>query len=137
MIRDTSAQDTILVPKKRRLPKRAALGIAAGVALVALAGWLLAGWKSSSHVVNADRLRIVPVTQGTLVRDASVNGRVVAAVSPTLFAPAPATVTLRVHAGDKIKKGQVLAELESFDLTNALRRERSSYEELKAEIARQ
>ena len=137
MIRDTSSQDTVLAPKKSRLPQRAVMGVAVAVGLVALSAWLFAGWKSSSHVVNADRLRIVPATQGTLVRDASVNGRVVAAVSPTLFAPAPATVTLRVHAGDKIRKGQVLAELESFDLTNALRRERSSYEELKAEIARQ
>jgi HlyD family secretion protein len=107
------------------------------VGLVVLAGWLFAGWRSSSHVANADRLRIVAVTQGTLVRDASVNGRVVAAVSPTLYAPAAATVALKVSAGDTVKKGQVLAQLESPELASALRREQSTFEELKSEIARQ
>jgi HlyD family secretion protein len=62
---------------------------------------------------------------------------VVAAVSPTLYAPAAATVSLRVNAGDTVKKGQVLAQLESPELASALRREQSAYEELKAEIARQ
>jgi HlyD family secretion protein len=66
-----------------------------------------------------------------------VNGRVVAAVSPTLYAPAPATVSLKVNAGDTVRKGQVLAELESPELLNALRREQSTYEELKSDVARQ
>ena len=137
MIRDTSGQDKAIAPSA---PKRRIQLIAGGLAALAILGvaaWLLSGWRASTHTANAARLRIVPVTQGTLVRDASVNGRVVAAVSPTLYAPAPATVTLKVRAGDKVKKGQVLALLESFDLANALRRETSTYEELKAEIARQ
>ena len=137
MIRDTSAQDTVLQPPARRMSKRLAIAAAAAVALVILSAWLLAGWRSSSHVANAERLRIVPVTQGTLVRDASVNGRVVAAVSPTLFAPAAVTVTLKVNAGDTVKKGQVLAQLESPDLESAFKREQSTFEELQAEIARQ
>jgi HlyD family secretion protein len=45
---------------------------------------------------SAPRLRIAEVGRGTLVRDAAVNGRVVAAVSPTLYSTAPATVTLKV-----------------------------------------
>ena len=137
MIRDTSGQDTVLVPPPRRQRIRLAAGAAAAIAVLALFGWLAAGWKASAHSANAARLRIVPVAQGTLVRDASVNGRVVAAVSPTLYAPAASTVTLQVHAGDTIKKGQVLAKLASPELENALKREQSSYEELKAEIARQ
>jgi HlyD family secretion protein len=36
-----------------------------------------------------------------------------------------------------VKKGQVLAQLESPELANALRREQSTYEELKSEVARQ
>jgi len=66
-----------------------------------------------------------------------VNGRVVAAVSPTLYAPAGATVSLKVNAGDTVKEGQVLATLESPELQSALRREQSAYEELKAEVSRQ
>ena len=49
---------------------------------------LLSTWRGSEASVSASRLRIAEVTRGTLVRDASVNGRVVAAVSPTLYAKA-------------------------------------------------
>ena len=137
MIRDTSSQDTAIHPPAGRMSKRLVIGAVAAIALVILATWLFMGWRSSSHVANAARLRIAPVTQGTLVRDASVNGRVVAAVSPTLFAPAAVTVTLKVNAGDTVKRGQVLAQLESPDLEGAFKREQSTYEELEAEIARQ
>ena len=136
MIRDTSGQDTVLKPH-RRVDKRVVVGAAIGVALVALSTWLFAGWRSSSHVANAERLRIAPVTQGTLVRDASVNGRVVAAVSPTLFAPAAGTVALKVQAGATVHKGDVLATIASPDLEGAYKREESLYTEMQADIARQ
>jgi len=136
MIRDTSGQDTVLKPK-RRVDKRVVVGAAIGVALIALSTWLFAGWRSSSHVANAERLRIATVTQGTLVRDASVNGRVVAAVSPTLFAPAAGTVALKVQAGATVHKGDVLATIASPDLEGAYKREESLYTEMQADIARQ
>jgi len=137
MIPDTSGHDRPIELRRSRFALRAA-GMAAGVlAFVVLSAWLFSGWKASAVAANAARLRIAPVTQGTLVRDASVNGRVVAAVSPTLYAPAPSTVSLKANAGDTVKRGQVLALLESPELASALRREQSSYEELKAEIARQ
>jgi HlyD family secretion protein len=137
MIRDTSAQDRVIAPTGRRLPVRVAAMAAGALGLILLSAWLFSGWRSSAIAANASRLRIAPVTQGTLVRDAAVNGRVVAAVSPTLYAPAPATVSLKVNAGDTVRKGQVLAELESPELLNALRREQSTYEELKSDVARQ
>ena len=137
MIRDTSGQDRPITPTRGRFPVRIVAGVAGALALVMLSAWLFSGWRSSAVAANASRLRIAPVTQGTLVRDASVNGRVVAAVSPTLFAPATSTVSLKVNAGDAVKKGQVLAQLESPELASALRREQSSYEELKSEISRQ
>src|SRR6478752_9101937 len=137
MIRDTSSQDTVLQPARRRLAKPIAIGAVVAVALVGLSTWLFAGWRASSHVANADRLRIAPVTVGTLVRDASVNGRVVAAVSPTLYAPAASTVTLKIHAGDKVKKGDLLAVLDSPELSNALAKEQSTLAQLEAEVARQ
>jgi multidrug efflux pump subunit AcrA (membrane-fusion protein) len=42
-----------------------------------------------------------------------------------------------VSAGDTVKQGQVLAQLESPELQSAYRREQSAYEELKSEVARQ
>ena len=137
MIRDTSQQDAVLAAPKGQAFKRRALVIGAAVALVAVSGVLYAAWNNSEHSVSASRVRIAEVGRGTLVRDAAVNGRVVAAVSPTLYSTAPATVNLKVAAGDTVKKGDVLAVLESPDLSDALKREISTYEQLKAEVARQ
>ncbi|MBD8629652.1 efflux RND transporter periplasmic adaptor subunit [Oxalobacteraceae sp. CFBP 8755] len=137
MIPEPSRQDTTLTPPPAQRFKRRALTIGAAAALVAVSATLYAAWNNSEHSVSASRIRIAEVARGTLVRDAAVNGRVVAAVSPTLYATAPATVNLKVAAGDTVKKGDVLALLESPDLTDALKREVSSYEQLKAEVARQ
>src|SRR5688572_3687333 len=121
MIRDTSEQDAVLTPAPNSKLKRRAVWIGGALALAAGAAFLLSAWGDSEHSVNASRLRIAEVVRGTLVRDASVNGRVVAAVSPTLFSTAPATVNLKVAAGDTVKRGDVLAVLESPDLSDALK----------------
>ncbi|HYD79429.1 MAG TPA: efflux RND transporter periplasmic adaptor subunit [Paucimonas sp.] len=137
MIRDTSAQDTILAaPRGRRARRLMLWGAAALIALVAVAA-LASTWGASSRSVSAARLRIATVTQGTLVRDAAVNGKIVAAVSPTLYSTAAGTVTLKVNPGDKVKRGDIVAELESPDLMDQWKREQSSYEQLQAEVARQ
>lgn len=137
MIRDTSLQDALLTPPPAHKTRRRALLAGGAVALAALSIFLLSNWSASERSVSASRLRIAEVGRGTLVRDASVNGRVVAAVSPTLFSTAPAIVNLKVAAGDTVRKGDVLAVLESPDLSDALKREQSTYEQLKAEVARQ
>lgn len=137
MIRDTSAQDQVLSPPPGSSGKRRLGWIAAIVVVVALIGSLVAARSGSSRSIDGARLRIADVSRGTLVRDASVNGRVVAAVSPTLYAPAVSTVTLKIHAGDTVKKNDVLAVLDSPELSNELAREQSSLEQLEAEVARQ
>jgi HlyD family secretion protein len=137
MIRDTSSQDAVLTVQPAHRLKRRAVWIAVLLLALGASAMLLSAWRASEHSVSAARLRIADVTRGTLVRDASVNGRVVAAVSPTLYSTAPSTVTLKVAAGDTVKKGDVLAILESPDLSDALKREQSSYEQLQAEVARQ
>ena len=137
MIPDTSGQDTPIAPPPGN-PRRRQLAWLIGAAVGGLAiVMLLSGWLGSSRSVDVSRLRIAEVTRGTLVRDASVNGRVVAAVSPTLYAPAPSTVTLKIHAGDKVSKGDLLAVLDSPDLSNQLAREQATLAQLEAEVARQ
>jgi HlyD family secretion protein len=130
-IRDTSAQDR---PRDRRRPLgRWVIATALVVAAVA-ATLLLAGrWLSSERSVDAARLRIADVRRGTLVRDAAVTGRVVAAVSPTLYAPMPGTVTLSIRAGDAVKRGEVVATLDSPELSSELERERSTLAQLEAQ----
>ena len=136
MIRDTSAQDVVRTrpasPMRRRWPL---VAVAAGVAL--LLGFGIVSWASGSHSVDASRLRFATVQRGTLVRDASANGRVVAAVSPTLYAPAAATVDLKVHAGDKVAKDQVVAVLESPELSSTYASESATLSQLENEVARQ
>ncbi|MEO8003058.1 MAG: efflux RND transporter periplasmic adaptor subunit [Arenimonas sp.] len=136
MIRDTSAQDQVMSSPAGSTHKRVLLIAVSLVAVLALLWWLSA-FFSSERSVNADRISIAEVTRGTLVRDAAVNGRVVAAVSPTLYAPAMSTVTLKIRAGDSVKKGDVLAILDSPELSNQLAREQSSLDQLEAEVARQ
>ncbi|MEJ0008166.1 MAG: biotin/lipoyl-binding protein [Steroidobacteraceae bacterium] len=47
------------------------------------------------------------------MRDVAADGQVVAASSPTLYAIEAGIISLRVHAGDAVKKGQVLAVIDS------------------------
>lgn len=137
MIRDTSAQDSAVNPNLHP-PSRRPLWLAAGAVLAVLVlAWALWGWLGSSRSVSAERLRFAEVTRGTLVRDAAVNGRVVAAVSPTLYAPAGGTVTLKISAGDSVRQGDVMAVVDSPELDNELQRERATLAQLEAEVSRQ
>jgi HlyD family secretion protein len=136
MIRDTSAQDQQIAAPASSTRKRA-LVWTAGAALLVVTLWLISASLSSERSISAERIRLAEVTRGTLVRDAAVNGRIVAAVSPTLYAPAMSTVTLKIRAGDSVKKGDVLAVLDSPELSNQLAREQSTLDQLEAEVARQ
>jgi len=137
MIPDTSGQDRVIHVAPTHGNRRRWLMLGGGIAGLVAIAFLLSGWLGSSRSIDVSRLRIAEVTRGTLVRDASVNGRVVAAVSPTLYAPAASTVTLKIHAGDKVAKGDLLAVLDSPDLSNQLAREQSTLAQLEAEVARQ
>ena len=137
MIRDTSAQDAVVAAPAGQRNKKRALLVAGAALIIAAAAAAIGGWRNSEHSVSASRLRIAEVTRGTLIRDAAVNGRVVASISPTLYSTTVATVTLKAKAGDTVKKGDILAVLESPDLSDALKREQSSVQQLEAEVARQ
>ncbi|PXX42141.1 efflux RND transporter periplasmic adaptor subunit [Undibacterium pigrum] len=137
MIRDTSGQDMVLSADKGKTRKRVIMAVAASVVGITALALLMSAWRGSSQSVSASRLRIAAVSHGNLVRDAAVNGRVVAAVSPTLYSSAGGTVTLKVNAGETVKKGDIVAEIESPDLNDQLKREQSNTEQLEAEVARQ
>src|SRR5947209_7292974 len=124
-IRDTSAQDMPIAAAGSRLRKRRPMLLAIGgaAALLLIAAWLVSGWSAGSQSVDASRLRIAEVKRGDLVRDISADGRVIAANSPTLYAIAAGTVTLHVVAGDVVKQGQPLAEIDSPELRSRLAQE--------------
>jgi HlyD family secretion protein len=137
MIRDTSAQDRSLNAAPVRGAQRPIWKLVAAVVAALLVLWTVWSWLGSSRSVSAERLRFAEVSRGTLVRDAAVNGRIVAAVSPTLYAPAGGTVTLKINAGDTVKKGDVMAVLDSPELDNELQRELATLSQLEAEVSRQ
>jgi HlyD family secretion protein len=138
-IRGTDAQDAPLtthLPSWRR--DRAGLALAGGALVVLLLlGFAFKGWLGTGQVMARERLRLATVTRGHFVRDVAADGIVVAAVNPTLFAVAPGTVSFAVRAGDPVEKGQLLATLESPELTNELQREQATLDSLDAALARQ
>lgn len=139
LIAEPAATDQALDPhlaRRRRRAGRLALSVA-GVALVALAAGAWWAWAGAQGAVSVQQLRLAEVTRGTLVRDAQVSGRAVAAVSPTLYAPAAGTVALAVQAGDAVALGQLLASVASPALAAERAREAATAQQLDADQGRQ
>jgi len=137
-IADTSGQDVAIEPKGRG--RRVLLMSVGGFVLLALAAWAVPAyqrWSSATVTVPLDRLRLATATVDDLVRDVSAQGRVVAAVAPSVFAPAEGIITLAVEAGSDVQAGQVLATLESPELQNRLQQEQATLDRLRVELDRQ
>ncbi len=115
----------------------------AGAAGIVLIGSILFAapwverWVNASISVPYERIRTATVVRGDLVRDVSVQGRVVAAVSPTLYATESGTITLHADAGQQVVAGQVLATVDSPDLASELQQAESALEKRRMELERQ
>ncbi|HWG10438.1 MAG TPA: efflux RND transporter periplasmic adaptor subunit [Rhodanobacteraceae bacterium] len=136
-IRDTSAQDRLLEKKPNR--KRQLIMLGAGAVVVVLLVLLVPTVKrmlSTDTSVSASRLSFATVERGPFVRDIAADGRVVAAISPTLYAASNGAVVLKVNAGDAVKKGQVLAVIDSPELTNQLAQEESNADGMQVDYER-
>ena len=116
------------------------------VALAAVALLLILGaaafpairrWSRADRAVDATTISIGTVTRGDLRRDVSVQGRVVAALHPTLVAPAAGFVSLKTNAGAVVKKGDVLAVVDSPELRSALQQANAQFLSLQADAERQ
>jgi len=138
-IRDTSGTDIALDPgraqrKRRRLVVAGAL---VAIAIVAAGIFAVRSWISTGHVFSRERLRIAEVTLGPFVRDVAAEGTVITANSPTLYAVSTGTISFRVRAGDAVKKGQVLAVLDSPALVNNYTQEKATLDSLDIALGRQ
>ncbi|MEW9797789.1 efflux RND transporter periplasmic adaptor subunit [Alteromonas sp. CYL-A6] len=137
-IADTSGQDTLLAAPRPAWRKPVIWLIP--VVLVMLLIFVmpaLSKWSASEASVPRDRIRVAEVIVGDLVRDLSVEGRVVAAASPRVYSPAQGVVDLRVEAGEEVIRGDVLAVIDSPLLTNELEQEQARFEQLAVAVERQ
>jgi HlyD family secretion protein len=139
-MRSTDGQDRALESRfDWRRDRR--VQVVGGAAVLLLVGvfltWLLGAWARSDSTVSRDRLRIATVTRGEFLSDVAAQGTVVAAVSPTLYAPAAGTVTLARNAGDAVKKGDLVATVVSPGLRNEFERERATLDSLVVDLRRE
>ena len=137
MIQDTSSMDRPVVAA--RGSRNLMLAIAAGVVLV-LAVVLFPSirrWMRAERAVDATTLRMAVVKRGDLLRDYTVQGRVIASLHPTLFSPGQGIVTLKTKAGTEVRQGDVLATIDSKELQSALEQARAQLLSGRAELERQ
>jgi HlyD family secretion protein len=121
--------------------RRPRLLLVAGIGLLVLVGAAAAPavvrWARADRAVDASNLRFCTVTRGDLLRDLSLQARVVASLSPTLFSPGQGIVSLRTKAGTQVKHGDVLAVVDSPELKAALDQARAQLLAQRAELDRQ
>jgi HlyD family secretion protein len=136
-IRDTSAQDITRQAPSNTARNMKWAGLVLAILLVAYFLYSVIGdWMSSDASVASERIRTAQVHRGDLVRDVNVQGRIVAAVSPTLYSPANGTVTLEVQPGDTVQAGQLLAVLNSPEVQSEFEQESSSLAGMRADLER-
>jgi len=137
MIRDTSSQDVILKPQSKI---KQWLKISSPILILGLIIFFaypsFARWSSADFSVDPARIRVAKVERGDFIRDISLQGNIVAANSPKLYAPAIGTVTLMANPGDPVTKGQLIAEVNSPELTNRLKQEEAKSASLGIELER-
>ena len=139
MIPGTSAMDKPIEQPRGTSPRRWMLIAGAGALVLVLAALAPAArrWSRADRAIDASRLRVADVVRGDLERDVSAQGRIVAALHPTLFSPAQGIVALDVKAGSEVKQGQLLARVESPDLQSRLVQEQSTLDSLRSDLGRQ
>lgn len=137
MIRDTSSQDVILEkPKLNNLWLKLAVPGLVIVLLIVFAYPSFANWSSADRSVDRSRVRTAIVSRGDFIRDVAVQGNIIAANSPKMYAPAIGTVTLLTNPGEPVEKGQLVAQVDSPELTNRLQQEQATLESMKIELQR-
>jgi HlyD family secretion protein len=139
LIRDTSDQDINLARPPRDWHKNPRLWAAfiGLVVLVSLAFPTIKKLQGAALSVPLEKVRLGTVTRADLIRDVSAQGKIIASVKPVLFSPSPGRVSLKVRAGDNVKKGSLIAQIFSPELVSQHQQENSQLESLRSEVRRQ
>lgn len=137
MIQETNSMDQIVARPGISGRAKILIGAAALSLLCLFLLWpSVRRWSRADESVDVSRLRLATVTRGDLQRDVAAEGRVVAANHPRLFSPAQGIAALTVKAGESVRRGQILARVESPELESQLAQERSRLQSLESELSR-
>lgn len=140
MIAGTQNQDERIEPVKQPWLKLKRTRFVVASALLLLAFWYFQGslqaWQSGAMAVSAKNVLIAQVEQGELVRDVAINGKVVAANAPALFASEAGQVNFLVKPGQTVLRGDVLAEITSPELDAYLKQQQAELAQLKLAATR-
>jgi HlyD family secretion protein len=134
---DTLHTGEVVVRAQRRPFQYRTWLISAAASAAVLAGVLgstLYSKARAPRVIPRDRVSLAQVVRGPFARDTTAPGRIVAAVSPTLFSPALGVVTFNVASGSSVSKDQVLAVVDSPMLRSQYDQERATLERLTEEL---
>jgi len=136
-IRGTHNQDVAIEQSPLRRYRAWILAAVVVLALLAVTIQPALTWLSADRSAQRAQLRFSEVRRGDFTRDISSQGVVVAAVAPTLYASTGGTVSLHVIAGDSVAAGDLIATIDSPELTNELDRERATLDSLETNLKRQ
>jgi HlyD family secretion protein len=137
MIENSSSMDRPAAAQRNPRVIAAVIGGVVLLVAIAFAFPAIRRWSRADKAVDASMLRYATVTRGDLLRDLSLQGRVVASLSPTLFSSGQGIVALRTHAGAQVAHGDVLAVIESKELRAALDQSQSQLLTTRSELERQ
>ncbi|GHF92718.1 efflux RND transporter periplasmic adaptor subunit [Thalassotalea marina] len=136
MIIGTQGQDEAIVTTKKKVSLKAVIAIAGAVAVSALLLPTIERWYKSIPSIDKESLRMAQVTRGDLIRDVAVNGKIVAANAPQLYSTEPGQVTMFAKPGESVEKGQIVAQVQSPELSALIEQQESTLEQLKIEASR-
>ena len=140
MIAGTNKQDELLQPQHKPLLGRRRFKLLMILLVCMLALFYLkpsfTAWHSGAFCVAYSDILPAKVERGELIRDVSVNGRIIAANAPQLYASEPGQVSYLKKPGQTVAQGDVLAVITSPELKSQLDQEQASLEQLKLDAER-
>ncbi|QBF82013.1 HlyD family efflux transporter periplasmic adaptor subunit [Shewanella maritima] len=139
MIKDTSAQDTVIAPTLgQKLGQKFRIPLVAGGALLLVSALGFASFDRDTSIrsVDSEQLRFATVSRGTLVRDIAATGKIVAANAPILYSTEQGVVTLLSQPGDTVSAQQVVATIASPKLQSRFEQQKSLLAAMQSDLER-
>ncbi|NWO03481.1 MAG: HlyD family efflux transporter periplasmic adaptor subunit [Idiomarinaceae bacterium] len=137
MIEGTSQQDHIIQRPAKSTLRRFLPRVAAVSLLLVLAVAVFQSFgQSASLTLPRNQMQFATVQRGDLVRDISVQGKIVAANAPTLYSQEIGQVQLFKQPGEAVKQGDLLATITSPALQNDLQQQEAVLAGMQSEAER-